>query len=364
MRWLVLAAIILVCGCLEAEKEIQREYVCPGGQTVPSPDLCPKQAEPAATTTSTAAQQASSTTTQTTSTSTSTTLPPGPCDGLTTYKRQTCIALQANDATLCPQPGLERLGDYVTDSLFATLGEDLVGEGRKDLAAEVFAEGRTCVMALVGGLTSKAQCDAFPYPKLCGERFIVDADDAGLCEDLPQGPIQHGCYYALIRLRNNTQACFKYPDYMDCLAEQAASDPAVCRRAYLPQRREDLIPPCIAEAKLNACLRQTGQEDCCWPLQDDKKEECYAAWTARSNDTVWCDRVIAWGRFESDLSCYQKIAERTANASVCDLIPTIDSRDYCLSVTVPETGNQTLCEKIRSRHTRNKCVRETAQETI
>jgi hypothetical protein len=227
----------------------------------------------------------------------------------------------------------------------------------------VFTARKTCVMAIIDTLNSSKDCDGFPYRQLCSEKFIVDSNDAAMCEAIKQGPTQLGCYFALIRLRNNTEACMKHPEYQDCLAMRAAAtgDFGLCQRVYDAASRHELAPICVSDAKLQRCLMglDTGT-DCCRALPDDKINQCYDMKLKLTNDTAWCKREAGAGRVEDDWDCYALLAKRAKDPRICESIPVDDQHDYCLEGLIAATEDRTLCGKMRDDARRRKCVRGVA----
>jgi hypothetical protein len=362
MRWLACLTVLLLCGCLESQKEIQKVYVCPDQRQVDDPVKCQATRETTTTTvsqlpTTTSEPAAIPSTTQTTQSTTTTS--PDECSSLRELRAAACIAVREGNASKCPYNGLEYLDETLTDSLFSTLGRDLIGEGRKNLIEEVFAKRETCVMAIINRLNSSTECEGFPYRQLCLEKFIVDADDPGACDKIQQGPIQQGCYYALIRLKNSREACLKYPEYDDCLVRIAAEkdDTSLCRSAYGNTKEDGRVASCLAEVKLERCLHAEGSGvDCCAQVQDNMKKDCYAQKLRATNDTVWCKKDVGGDKYEDDWGCHTLIASRTDNPQICDNITSTSWHDYCLQEVVHSTGRTILCNKIIDDSKRRTCM--------
>ncbi|MFH1055000.1 MAG: hypothetical protein V1744_02775 [Candidatus Altiarchaeota archaeon] len=361
MRWVVFGLLVLVCGCLQSQTVVQREYVCPDGSVVGSPGKC--AISPDTTSTTTVASSTStlpkSTVTSTTQTTTSSTIPDG-CAGLSIYKRAACEAVESGNASMCPFPGLEHSWEPLTKSVFLSLGEDVFDEKKKVLILDVFSGNETCVMEFINRFSSRNDCEGFPYRQLCLEKFIVESNDVKECESIRQGTLQDGCYYALIRLRDNLDACVKYPEYGDCLIKLAAArnDSGLCRRVYQSMSRDDLIPDCIADVKLEMCLQmKDSEEDCCEDVPDELRKTCYIEKLKATNDTFWCKKRVGFEDYEEDWNCYTNTAQKTKDPEVCDLIRPVERRDDCFETMILASGNSTLCGRITDDSKRRDCER-------
>jgi len=355
MRWLIFISVILLCGCMETQKEMQREYVCPDGSVVDAPGKCPL---PQTTVTTTTTITITTTTTTITTQSTSTTNP-DPCAGLSKNKRASCIAVEARNASLCPYKGLEFSDEFLTDSLFLSLGNDIFSADKKETIMDVFMERKTCVMVFIDRIGNKTECVNFPFNLLCQEKFIVEANDTRLCDALTQGPLQQGCYFALISLKGNSQACFRYPEYQDCLIKIAAAtdDFAPCRQVYLSESRGSMVPDCINGAKLMKCeLSSDNTVDCCAQLPDDMMAGCYAAKLKQTNVTQWCKKRVSTGKYEDDWSCFANLAKQKLDTGICDRIGAQGWRDDCYQSVISETGNRTECSRIKDDKKRHDCT--------
>ncbi|MFH0863246.1 MAG: hypothetical protein V1875_09515 [Candidatus Altiarchaeota archaeon] len=350
MRLLTLLALVLLAGCLEPERVVVREYVCPDGRVVSAPEACGiKTTTTMAPPTTTVSSPA---TTSTTHAPTTTTLET--CGGFKGDDRAECLAVTRKNASLCPVGGLEYNGNFLTESLFIALGRDVLGKVAQERAIEAFSKGETCVMEVIGLLFSKDDCITSPMSQLCEEKFIVGSDNATVCESYQQGSMQQGCYFALIRLNGNEQACMKYPEYGDCLVKAAAKydDYRLCSRAY---GESDKMLRCVQDAKYERCMSSTDGIDCCLNVSRERRGSCYIQKRKQTGDPFWCKDTDTSGRPKEDWDCYVKIALKAQNPEMCGGIGPRDKHDYCLKEMALGTGNFTVCDGVFDDRERRRC---------
>jgi hypothetical protein len=353
-----LAVLVVLCGCLDSER-VLREYVCPDGRVVSAPQAC--AVVQATSTTAAASSIVSSSTTSSSQTTSSTSPPttstnPEVCGGFRGDERQECLAVAERNVSLCPYPGLEYRMNLLTDSLFLALGQDVIGDAKIDRSVDVFSKSDTCVMKVINLLGSAGECESFPVRQLCTERFIVASDNASMCGSLPQGSMQQGCYYALIRLNGNEEACSKYPEYGRCLVKAAAKydDFRLCQRVYGDNKHEDMLR-CVEDAKYERCMASDEINDCCLDVDLSAMNSCYIQKAKATGNPFWCRRTDGSGGSVEYWDCYVELAVKKSDAGICGLISSIEKRDYCLREIVDLTGEKKLCEGIFDEREKRRC---------